>query len=185
MATDASKVRVAVTGAVMVGPTSTTAPTGTGGTTTGFDDLGYCDESGVVLTLPGEGDKTTLKAWQNGDVVRTLRTPSEDVPTVAVNFMEMKLEVVEFVLGVTITATASDGSFEYKVKDPTAQSVIVDVVDGSELIRLYIPQGKVTAVTDINLVGTDAIKFGCTISADLDTVKGFNFKGWATAFKTP
>lgn len=184
MTLTASNVRVAVTGSVMVGATSATAPTGTGGTTTGFTDLGYCDESGVVLSIPGEGDKTVLKAWQNGAPARTLRTPSEDVPTIAVSFIEMKLEVVQFVLGVTITPAVADGSFEYSVKDNAYQSVVVDVVDGAELIRLYVPTGKVTAVSDIALVSTDAVKFGCTISADLDASTGYNFKGWATAFKS-
>lgn len=185
MATDATKVRVAVTGAVSVGDTSATAPTGTGGTTTGFTDLGYVDESGVVLTLPGEGDKTPLKAWQNGAQVRTLRTPSEDVPTFAVNFLETKLEVVEFVLGVTITPGATDGAWTYKVADRGHKSVVVDVVDGAELIRLYAPFAVVTAVSDVTFVSTDAVKFGCTISCDLDTATDCNFKGWATAFKTP
>jgi hypothetical protein len=49
MATDASKVRVAVTGAVYFDSANTaTAPTGTASATTGFVDLGYISEDGVV-----------------------------------------------------------------------------------------------------------------------------------------
>ena len=48
MALVAENVRVAVTGAVMVGPTSAPAPTDADTPPTGFDDLGYISEDGVT-----------------------------------------------------------------------------------------------------------------------------------------
>lgn len=182
MANTAGNVRVAVSGKVWVGATSATPPTGTADTLTGgsWTDLGYVDEAGVVLAFPGEGDKTVLRAWQNGDAVRTLRTPSEDVPTFTINFIESTLAVVKTVLGVSVTQTGTEGSFEYKVGDRDAVSIVVDVIDGDDLMRLYVPQAKVTEVADVELVSTDMIRFGGTFAADLDSSKGYNFKAWST-----
>lgn len=180
----AANVRVAVTGEVWAGDYAATAPSGTGGDPASHNALGYVDENGVTLGLPGEGDVTPIKAWQNGATVRVLRSASEDSPTLQMAFLETKVEVVEFVLGVTVTAGQTDGSFEYKVQARTAKSVVLDVVDGSELIRLYAPNAKVTEITDVVFVSTDAIKFGCTLALDIDPVKDYNFKSWLTAFKT-
>ena len=184
MANTAANVRVAVTGSVSVGAYAATAPTSVSSVLSAHDDLGYCDESGVVLAMPGAGDSTTLRAWQNGDPVRVLRTPSEDLPTVTVNFMETSIKVVEYAFGVTIAQTATDGSFAYKVTNRTPKSVVIDVADGTDLIRLYVPQAVITEMADITLVSTDAIKFGVTFACELDAGKDFNFKGFFSSFKS-
>jgi hypothetical protein len=135
MAASAALVRVAVTGAVMKGPIATAAPSGTGGTTTGFIDLGYISEDGVEITLPDAGDSTPIKAWQNGTTVRTIRTPSEDSPTWHFTMLETKKETIEAYFGVTVTSTATEGSFTYTNAARPHESYLVDVVDGAELIR--------------------------------------------------
>jgi len=68
MALDSDNVRVAVTGAVYVGPTSATAPSSSSSVLTGFTDLGYVSADGITETI----DKTTsqIRAWQNGALVR-------------------------------------------------------------------------------------------------------------------
>lgn len=184
MASDASKVRVAVTGAVMKGLTSATAPSGTGGSTTGFADLGYISEDGVAVELPDAGDSTPIRAW-GGTVVRTIRTASEDLPTWAFTMLETSIAVVETYFGVTVTSTSSEGSFAYKVQTRTANSYIIDVVDGAELIRDYVPRGVVTSVEAVTLATGEAIGYGITVEGELDTVKDYNFKRFATALKTP
>ena len=184
MALDASKVRVAVTGAVMKGPTATTAPTGTGGTTTGFVDLGYISEDGVEITLPDAGDSTPIKAWQNGTTVRTIRTPSEDSPTWHFTMLETKKETVEAYFGVTVTSTASEGSFTYTNAARPHESYIVDVIDGAELIRDYIPYGIVTDVGAITYSNGDPIGYEITVSGELSPTANYNFKRFATALKT-
>src|SRR5687768_4141925 len=142
MALSEANVRVAVTGAVMSAPLATTAPTGTGGTTTGFVDLGYVNEDGVTITFPEGGDSTPIKAWQNGAVVRTIRAASEDVPQITFTLLETKLEVIESALGVTVTQDVADGHFEFDSTDVrTSESWVVDVVDGAELVRVYVPKG--------------------------------------------
>ncbi|GAA5143325.1 hypothetical protein GCM10023340_08520 [Nocardioides marinquilinus] len=185
MATDASKVRVAVTGAIMKGATSATAPTGTAGSTTGFTDLGFVGEDGVEIELPDAGDATAIKAWQNGTTVRVIRTPSEDRPTWTFILLESSIAVAETYFGVTVTPGASEGSFEYQVKTRDPSSYIVDVIDGPELIRDYIPRGVVASVAAHTLATGEVIGYGVTIEGERDPVKGYNFKRWATSLKTP
>ena len=77
MAVDASKVRVAITGALSKGLTSATALTSAAAAATGFTDLGGISEDGVTLALNDEGDSTPLKVWQNGATVRRGRDEIE------------------------------------------------------------------------------------------------------------
>lgn len=185
MAVTPGNVRVAVTGAVSKGLTSATAPTGTAATLTGFTDVGGISEDGVTLSLPDNGDSTPIKVWQNGATVRTVRETTDDLPTLAFTMVETNLSAIETYFGVTVTASSTEGSFEYKVQNRAASSYVLDVVDGAELIRLYVPSGIVASVSEINLTNTDAIGYGVTIEAQLDTVKNYNFKSWLTALKTP
>ena len=185
MAVTASKVRVAITGALSKGLTSATSPTGTAGTLTGFTDLGAISEDGVALALNDEGDATPLKIWQDGATVRTLRSTSEDNPTLTLTLVETSKEVIETFFGVTVTQTVTEGSFEFKTQNRTASSYVLDVVDGAELIRIYVPRGVVSAVEEISLVNTEAIGYGITIDCELDTVKNYALKTWMTGLRTP
>ena len=185
MVLDASKARVAVTGGVFRGLTSATAPTGTAGAPTGFTDLGYINEDGVEIELPDSGDVTPVKAWQNGVTVRTIRVPGDDNPTWTFTMMETKLETIETYFGVTVTQTATEGSFEYRVTSRGASSYIVDAVDGAELQRDYIPRGVVSSVGAHTLSNGEVTGYQVTVDGELDAVKNYNFKRWSTALKTP
>lgn len=72
MALTAENVNVGTTGAIYVGPTSSTAPTGATSVLTGFTDLGYISADGVTETR----DRSTsqIRAWQNSDLVREVVT---------------------------------------------------------------------------------------------------------------
>lgn len=185
MALNSDAVRVAVTGAVMTGLTSASAPTGTGGTTTGFTDLGYVTEDGVTITIPGAGDSTPIKAWQNGATVRTVRASTEDNPTVTFTLMETTIAAVEAALGVTVTDGATEGSFEVDTTDPrAASSWIVDVVDGAELFRVYIPKGTPTGEVEMVFQNEAPIGYSVTLDCERDATAGYNLKTWSTALKT-
>lgn len=186
MALDADNVRVAVTGAVYSGATATTAPTGTASSLSSFDDLGYVSEDGVTLAMPDAGDSEPIKAWQNGATVRTIRSTTDDNPTITLTLIETKLEVIETVFGVTVTQTGTEGSFEIDTTETrTPLSFVVDVVDGSELIRAYAPRGVVTAIGEIALTNTTAIGYNVTIECERDSTKGYNLKTWMTALLDP
>jgi hypothetical protein len=182
MSTASANVRVAVTGEVSMGLTSATAPTGTGGTITGFTGLGYVSEDGVKETR----DRSTndIKAWQNGDTVRTVVTDSS--LKYQLTLIETKKETVELYYGATVTQAASDGSW---VIVPSAtggrRSFVIDVVDGSNLLRIYIPQGEVTEVGEVTYSNGDPIGYEVTITAYPDATTGGNAKVWNTALKTP
>ena len=181
MALDSTKVRAAVSGAVSMGLTTASAPTGTGGTLTGFNDLGYISDAGV--TEARSRDTNDIRAWQGGALVRTLVTSG----TLTYNFvmLETKKETVELFYGATVTSAAQDGSF---VIVPTStggrKSFVLDVVDGVELIRTYLPQAEVSEVGDRVYVNSDPIGYEVTITAYPDTVIAASAKVWATALKT-
>lgn len=184
MATDATKARAAVSGAVLKGAYGAAAPTGTSGAPTGHVDLGYMNEDGVELEVPGSGEATPIKGWQNGDTVRVIRTPSEDNPTWKFVMLETKKETVETYFGVTVTQTSTEGSFEYTVSSRAPGSYVIDYIDGAELKRDYVPRGVVTEVEAIAHNGSDITSYGVTVEGERDPVKGFNFKRWDTALRT-
>lgn len=183
MALDASNALSAITGEVSVGATTATAPTGTGGTLTGFTGLGYLSEDGVAITPEKSTDD--LKAWQNAATVRTLTTDSK--LTVKFTMIETKKETVELYWQTTVTQTATEGSFPI---DPGAsagtKSFVLDIVDGAELIRYYFPAAEVTEREELSNKNGDLIGYGITLTcypADIDGEQHSGY-GWATALKS-
>lgn len=185
MALNAANVRVGVTGAVSVAPVGTTAPTGTASTLATHTDLGYIGEDGVTRTMPGSGDVERIRAWQNGAAVRTIRTPSEDNPQYSFTLIETKKESIEFALGVTVTQTVTEGSFEI---DTTATreyvDLVLDVVDGAELIRDHLPKAMVVELGDTVFSNGEAIGIEVTVEAERDDTLGYNVKEWSTGLKS-
>lgn len=183
---DSSKVRVAVTGAISKGLLSATAPTSASAPATGFTDLGYIGEDGVTYAAAGEGDSTPIVAWQGGATVRTIRSPSDENPSWNFVMLETKLETIETYFGVTVTQSASEGTYTIDTSAVRAYaSYVLDVVDGAELIRVYIPRGIVTEVGDITYANGEAVGYEVTIEAERSGSLGYNAKTFATALKTP
>lgn len=162
MALDSDNVRVAVTGAVYVGPTSATAPSSSAATLTGFTDLGYISSDGITETI----DKTTnqIRAWQTGSLVREV--VSEGTYSVTLTFIETKLEVLELYFGSTITDGELDGD---PTKSGGRKSFVMDVVDGTIVERTYIPAGEITAVGERTLASGEAVGYNVTITAYADS----------------
>jgi hypothetical protein len=174
-------VRVAVTGEVLVGATSATAPTGTGSATTGFTALGGVTDDGLVETRDRDTDDIVL--WQNAAIARTVVTSS--ALTFNFRLAETKKEVVELFYGTTVTTAASEGNFLIiPANTGGRKAFIIDVVDGAELRRIYIPQGEVTEVGDVTYASGEPISYEVTITAYLDATLGAPAKVWATALKT-
>lgn len=184
MAVDATKVRVAITGAISKGLLSATAPTSEASAITGFTDLGGISEDGVALALNDEGDSTPLKVWQNGQTVRTLRQTSEDNPTLSFSMVETSKSTIETYFGVTVTQTVSNGTFKFKTGTRTASSYVLDVIDADELIRVYVPRGVVASVEEITLANSEAIAYGVTLELEYDSTLDANFQSWMTALKS-
>lgn len=187
MALTASNVRVGVTGALYWDKTGAgTAPTSSSSSVAAaFKDLGYVSEDGVSLTLPDAGDATPLKAWQGTATVRVIRSTSDDSPQLSLTLIETKIEVIEAVFGATVTSSVADGTFEFDITDTRSHGrLILDVVDGAELIRIYGPYAIATSVGEIAITSTDAIGYQVTFDLERDATAAYNFKSWMTALKT-
>jgi hypothetical protein len=178
--TDSTKVRVAVTGEVMVGPTTASAPTGTGGTTTGFVKLGFVSEDGVTETRDRSTDD--IKAWQNAATVRTVVTDA--TLKYQLTLIETSKDTVELFYGGTSTSTATEGGIAViPAATGGRKSFIVDVVDGAELIRTYIASGEITEVGDRVYASGEPVGYEITITAYPDAT-GKSAQVWATALHT-
>lgn len=164
-----------------MGLTTATAPTGTGGTTTGFTGLGYVSEDGVTETRDRSSDD--IKAWQNAATVRTVVTDAN--LTYTFTLIETKKDTVELYYGTTVTQAASEGNFVIVPANTGGRrSFIIDVVDGAELIRTYIPEGEVTEIGDKVYAAGEPIGYEVTVTAYANATLGGSAKVWATALKT-
>lgn len=185
MPTDSTKVGVGVTGVISKGLTTAAAPTSGTGTATGFTDLGWAGEDGIELTLPDAGDATPIKGWQNGATIRIVRAASDENPTWQVTLLETKKDVVEEYFNVTITQSATEGTFEFKSTSLRPyRSWLFDVLDGSRYIRDYVPYGIVGSTGSQVIRNGEVIGYQMTIEGEMDPVKGYNFKRFDSLLKS-
>lgn len=186
MSVDIDAVRVGLTGAFSKGPLGTTAPTtATVAINAAFVDSGAISEDGVTLTLPDSGDKTTIKMWQGGAQVRTLRTVSEDVPQISFTFLETNKTSVETYFSATVTQTAAHGTFDYTVDLPDPFAGVLDVIDGAIIHRFHTPRVVKASVGDLVYKNDEPIGYQVTLDLELDPTAGYNFRAWMTDLATP
>lgn len=186
MAVDIAAVRVGLTGAFSKGPLGTAAPTdATTAINVAYVDSGAISEDGVTLTLPDSGDRTTIKMWQGGAQVRTLRSVSEDLPQLSFTFLETNKTSVETYFGVTVTQTVTHGTFDYTVGTPSAFAGVLDVIDGSDIHRLHTPRVVKASVGDLVYKNDEPIGYQVTLDLELDSTAGYNFRAWMTDLATP
>lgn len=167
MALDSDNVRVAVTGAVYVAPSGTTLPLhATQTLNVAFDDVGYISEDGVVESQAS--DTNDIKAWQNAAIVRKVQT-SHDL-TYQFTMIETNATALELFYG-----NYSAGAVEVTGELPDRQCMVLDVVDGSEILRAVLPAAQVTARGDVTYASGDAVGRQVTVTAypDTDGVKAY------------
>ncbi|WIE65954.1 hypothetical protein DEI99_005290 [Curtobacterium sp. MCLR17_036] len=181
MSLNSENVRVAVTGAVYVAPTTATRPT-TATSALGADhkDLGYISDGGVTETR----DRSTnqIRAWQNGALVREPVTES----SIRYQFVliETKKETIELYYGVKV---AADGSIKI---DPSKtggrQSFVLDIIDDDDIIRIDVPSGEVTEVGDQVYVNGDPIGYEVTVTgyAITDGDESYSAVKWYSSLDT-
>lgn len=173
MATVAENVRVALAGALCVAPLgATTLPTDAESELPeALKDVGYISADGVTQTIDAE--TTDIKAFQNGDVVRTIQTSHK------VTFSFTMIETNE----VSLKLYYADQEATVKaVKVTGAQSPhnewVFDVLDGDYTIRIVIPNGQITERGEISYKNEDAIGYPVTLTAypDKDGVKAYIYQ---------
>jgi hypothetical protein len=160
MALNSNNVRVAVTGAWYTAPTATVGPTSAvSALLPAFVDLGYL--SGDGSTKSTDRSTTDITAWQAAAKVRTVITDS------GVAFAFTLIETT--VAGVGLyTGSTVDTSGKVSVNPGRTggrKSFVLDVIDGTKVRRIYIPEGEVTEVGDQTFSSSDAIGYEMTITA--------------------
>lgn len=163
MTLDAAKVRVAVTGAVYTGPTSATAPTSaTSSVPATYNDMGYISEDGVTEAY--DEDVQDIQAWQGGAIVRTVISSSK--ATISFTMIESKASTLElYHKGSTMESLGVNG-YKIDVKTPNVvrKKFILDVLDGSTHVRIYVADGEVTERGEIVYANDEPIGYNVTIT---------------------
>lgn len=165
MATDAANVQVAGTGGVYKAPAGTALPTDATTPLSGaFDEMGLISEDGVVESQGT--DTKDIKAWQNGAVVRRVRTSHE--LTYAFTALETTGTTLEAFYG-----NYDAGHVEIKGEQDDPAVWVIEAFDGAEHHRIVIGSGQVTELGDVARVNSDVTAYPFTLSCypDGDGVK--------------
>jgi len=161
MAQTASKVGVGYEGAVYVAPLATAAPTSATSTlNAAFKEVGYLDSGGI--TVAHNDDTTELKAWQRSSVVRKTITQSDTTVQFAMIESRNKAALELFykkALESGNQALNEGGALAASV------SVVIDVIDGTKIWRLYLPECEVTERGDIQITSEETVKLDVTLTA--------------------
>jgi len=164
MATDASQVRVGVTGKLLVAALGTTLPTDVATAwAAGWTDLGYLDPKG--LGMKPTITKKDIPAWQSFYPVRSVVTSRG---------LEWKFRMIQKT-GTTLKLSYGGGSVSslgggiYKFVPPTPTVIDerafgLEVTDGSIIDRYYIQRAIVTDTAEIVFQNDDAEGFELTLT---------------------
>lgn len=168
MALLAAAVRVGITGEMYVAPVGTAAPTtSVSALNASFIGLGYVSEDGVTESY--DDTIEDLVAWQNATVVRSVTTESK--ATLQLTLIETKGEVLELYHKGSAVAVVSAGQWKIDVEagqaDPRA--FVIDVLDGTKHIRIYVANGEVTERGEIVYANGEAIGYDITITCYPDS----------------
>lgn len=168
-----SEVLVGATGVVYGGPSGTTAPTdAVVALNAAFVDLGFVDENGVTESIT-QGTQE-IKAW-GGSTIRKIQT--DHTVEFKLGLLETNPHSVAAYYGSDNVVTTGADKIEVTSDMNTRQSWVIDVVDGTNTIRVYIPDGEVTGHEDVVYKTDSAIVYGITITAYEDSagVKAYKF----------
>lgn len=171
MATTAANVRVAVTGGAYQGITGTVLPTtATGALAVGFEELGYVSEDGITQTIDEDTEK--IRAWQNGDTVREVSTTHDLM--YELSMIETSAKTLETYYGNHVVATGA-GTTEIRAGQGTRGVWAFHIIDGTQLIRIVVPDGQITEHGEVSYVNGEAIMYPITLTCypDATGVKAY------------
>lgn len=163
MASDATNVRVALSGAVYTAPSNTAYPAdATSAWGAGWLDLGYISEDGVTESY--DDNSETIKAWQGGATVRSIITSTD--ATFHFVCLETNINVLEtYHKGSLLTDDGTTATMN--VTNATADEKMFgfDVLDGNDHIRIVVPRGEVSERAEITYTNSAAAAYDITITA--------------------
>lgn len=167
MGNAATATRVGVTGAVSYAPTGTTAPTTAIGTlASAFNDVGFVTDAGITLAY--NTSTADIRAWQGNALVR--RTLTQFDCTAKFSMLETNERSLLLYYGnYTHGAAAASGVAGANGSSPFRGVFVIDVVDGTSLVRYVFPDAQVTDWGDISITNADAISYEITITGYADS----------------
>lgn len=165
---NAEEVRVGITGMLYKAPLGTVAPTdSTSALDPDFVGLGYVSEDGVTENWDDSVDN--IVAWQNATTVRSSTT--ESTGTIACMLIQTRGSVLEAYYRGSVVTEPTPGEFQLDVKpivaDPSAW--VLDVVDGTKHIRIYLGNAEITERGEIPYANGEAIGYSITITVYPDS----------------
>lgn len=165
MALDATKIKVAGSGAIWKAPTGTTLPTdSTTAYGTGWVNLGWISEGGFEIE---NAKKTkTVMAWQSVEVVRLVTTSVER--SVKFEALESNKETVGLAWGGATITAGSGSTYTIDLPDPQANSefiIGIDWFDGSTTQRILVKRAVLKTLPKLKYNRSDAISYGFEVSA--------------------
>lgn len=139
-----------------------------------FKTLGYIGPDGVTRS-----DGTTLKnvMASGGTVVKTHAT--EQVMTHALRIMQSNYDALVTVFGPDNVTPAPGGGYRvaHNIRQRPRRMFAFDLSEGASYVREFIPNGQVTAVSDVVLGGENELAYDVTVTCydDADGNKAYTF----------
>ncbi|UQE73840.1 hypothetical protein MYK68_13985 [Gordonia sp. PP30] len=145
-----------------------------------FVDQGYVGEDGIT---EANSRDTDAKKALGGDTVRVLQTGYDNTFTIPL-IEDKNVEVLRRVFGADNVIVSGDNVTVRKNKKILPREAwVIDLEDGEDLIRTYIPEGQVTEVSDVTLSHGDIVTYELTVTAyasdviDGDTSRQYRYRG--------
>ena len=155
MALTTENVNVAVTGGVYVAPLATALPaTAADAIAVGYTEVGYLTEDGITQSIGGS--TTDIKAWQNAAVVRVLQT--EHSATIKFSMQESNPNTLELYYG-----NYAAGAVEVSGGVRPHYVIVIDVIDGTNTVRMVAEDAQVTERGDVSYVNGAIASYPITL----------------------
>src|SRR5690242_15247284 len=173
MAQNAANVAAAsplVTGGILAAPKGTALPTDeTVALNAAFKAFGYASESGLEPSGDGASRKD-IKAW-GGDVVASL-LESKSIRKFKFTLVEVfNAETAKLAFGpghVTVTAatltTGTKLAILHKGDEPVEQEYVFDMFYGGKKMRIVVPVGQLSILSESPMVDSDLMGYECEIT---------------------
>jgi hypothetical protein len=155
------------TGLLWMAVTGSTAPTDTGtALAAAWKNMGGITEDGATIKQNVSNKK--IKIYGSTATQRTLITDREYTVQVAFAETNARSQEVFFQQALnSITPGVGTGAFSLTVGSQSRQlyAAVIDVVDGSNRLRYYMPSVEATDFGDLKIANSEAIAYGVTLTA--------------------
>jgi hypothetical protein len=155
------------TGLLWMAVTGSTAPTDTGtALAAAWKNMGGITEDGATIKQNVSNKK--IKIYGSTATQRTIITDQEYTVQVAFAETNARSQEVYFRQALnSITPGVGTGAFSLTVGSQGRQlyAAVIDVVDGSNRLRYYMPSVEATDFGDLKIANSEAIAYGVTLTA--------------------